>query len=419
MRGPITLEGLQPYLSFLGSFLQFGTGLLLITLFMLLRPYARRRRYFIIWSHAWVALTIALFTIMIRYNILAFIRDNELSNADLSVRALYFTYQLAKLGFFALLIKGTLRYVRSQPPYPSVLAVAGAALLYTTLSLLASHDLDHIVVWQAPVAIASLGYAGALMLRLAPSRRSLGSRLTGGVFAAGAGIWLIYLFAFYLSFTGPTNPFYAVIVYNAYLDMAWHIALAFGMVVLLMEDVKNEVDAAHAELRLAHDNLRHASFYDSVTGSMNRQAFAEGLGLEAARAGFGAVVVLDTDNLKDINDEHGHAAGDNILRYIVDVMRPALRASDKLYRWGGDEFLIVFPGAEAGHIGRRVKDILALAPPLSLADGARLPVEVSVGAAGYTDGESLKAAIAKADVAMYADKAERKRAAAGGIPQTA
>jgi diguanylate cyclase (GGDEF)-like protein len=419
MRGPITLEGLQPYLSFLGSFLQFGTGLLLITLFLLLRPYARRRRYFTVWSHAWIALTIALFTIMIRYNILAFLRDSSLSNADLSVRALYFTYQLAKLGFFALLIAGTLRYVRSRPPFPSVLAVMGAALFYTTLSLWLSPGLDHIVVWQAPVAIGSMAYAAALLLRLAPSRRSLGSRLTGGVFAVGAGVWLLYLFAFYLAGSGTTNPFYAVIVYNAYFDMAWHIALGFGMVVLLMEDVKNEVDAAHAELRLAHDNLRHASFYDSVTGSMNRQAFAEGLGLEAARAGFGAVVVLDTDNLKDINDQHGHAAGDNILRYIVDVMRPALRASDKLYRWGGDEFLIVFPGAEATHIGRRVKDILALAPPLPLADGARLPVEVSVGAADYTDGDNFKAAIAKADVAMYADKAARKRAAAGGIPQTA
>ena len=82
MRGPITLEGLQPYLSFLGSFLQFGTGVLLIVLFMLLRPYARRRRYFIVWSHAWIALSIALFTIMIRYNILAFLRDNSLSNAE-------------------------------------------------------------------------------------------------------------------------------------------------------------------------------------------------------------------------------------------------------------------------------------------------------------------------------------------------
>jgi len=186
-----------------------------------------------------------------------------------------------------------------------------------------------------------------------------------------------------------------------------------------MEDVKNEVDAAHAELRVAHDNLRRASFYDTVTGSMNRQAFAEGLGLEAARAGFGAVVMLDTDNLKDINDEHGHAAGDDILRYLVDVMRPALRTSDKLYRWGGDEFLIVFPGAEADLIARRIKGILAKTPPLLLADGARLPVQVSVGAAAYADGEHLNHAIATADIAMYADKVARKRASLGNVPQNA
>ena len=79
--------------------------------------------------------------------------------------------------------------------------------------------------------------------------------------------------------------------------------LGFSMVVLLMEDVKHEVDAAHAELAVAHDNLRRASFYDLFMGWLNTQASAEGLGLEAARAGFGAVMVLDMDNLKDINDK--------------------------------------------------------------------------------------------------------------------
>ena len=144
--------------------------------------------------------------------------------------------------------------------------------------------------------------------------------------------------------------------YNPYFDLMGHLALGYGMVVLVMEDAKREVDNAHGELAVAHDQLRRASLYDSVTGSMNRRAFQEGLGLEAARATFGAVMMLDTDNLKAVNDQHGHAAGDALLRYLVEVIRSELRGSDKLYRWGGDEFLIVFPGSSATLVKRRCKN---------------------------------------------------------------
>ncbi|HEX6558493.1 MAG TPA: GGDEF domain-containing protein, partial [Longimicrobiales bacterium] len=185
------------------------------------------------------------------------------------------------------------------------------------------------------------------------------------------------------------------------------LSLGFGMVVVLLEDVKHEVDAANTELAIAHDNLRRASFYDSVTGSLNRQAYGEGLGLEAARAAFGSVVMLDMDNLKNINDQYGHGAGDRMLRYLVEVLRSELRISDKLYRWGGDEFLLVFPGGDSQQIGRRMRAVLTACPPLSFA-GAEIPLSVSVGSAGYASAEHLPAAIDAADRAMYADKAARK-----------
>ncbi|HUP88266.1 MAG TPA: hypothetical protein VM100_02890, partial [Longimicrobiales bacterium] len=97
MPADISLQGLQPYLSYLGSFVQFGSSALLIALFLLLRPYARRRRYFVTWSNAWIALCIALFTIMLRYNILPVIANgNDVHDSDLRVRMLYYMYQLSK-----------------------------------------------------------------------------------------------------------------------------------------------------------------------------------------------------------------------------------------------------------------------------------------------------------------------------------
>ena len=396
---------------------------MLIALFLLLRPYARRRKYFVTWLYGWLALTVALCAIMVRYNVLPVLPNSVPSSSQLDAllpaRALYFIYQLAKLSFYGFIVAGTLRYVRSAPRFPSIAGFGAFAILFAALSLWSSKDLNGVVVWQTPVAAVSLGYAALLLLRLPTSRRSLGSKLTGACLVFGSAVWSLYLIAFSMSRDAAHNPLTFIINYNTYLDLAWHLALGFGMVVLLMEDVKHEVDAAHAELAVAHDNLRRASFYDSVTGSLNRQAFAEGLGLEAARTVFGAVVMLDTDNLKDINDEYGHAAGDSMLRYLVEVLRAELRASDKLYRLGGDEFLVVFPGADATHVGKRMRTILAASPPLTTSSGTVIPMRVSVGAAAYTSAENLTTAIDAADRAMYADKAARKAAAAAEVARSA
>ena len=416
MSAPITLQGLQPYLSYLGTFIQFGASALLIVLFQLLRPYARRRRYFTTWSKAWIALSVAMAAIMIRYGVLPVLpvlANVDITDNAITIRLLYFVYQLSKIAFYGLLVAGTLRYVRSAPRFPSILGFAAFAILYTTLSLLQSRNLNVVVVWQTPIAIVALGYAAFLMLGLPLSRRSLGNQLAGGCMAFGTIVWSLYLLAF--SMGVRNNPLMPVINYNTYLDLAWHLSLGFGMVVLLLEDVKNEVDAAHAELGVAHDNLRRASFYDSVTGTLNRQAYASGLGLEAARTSFGAVVMLDLDNLKDVNDRYGHAAGDSVLRYLVEALRAELRPSDKLYRWGGDEFLVVFPGADGPPLARRMRQILNDAPPLQVSSGEPIALKVSLGAASFTGAEQLMDAIEIADRAMYSDKAERKQ----GLPQTA
>src|ERR671929_1261361 len=98
-----------------------------------------------------------------------------------------------------------------------------------------------------------------------------------------------------------------VVNFNTYFDLLLNIALGFGMVVLLMEDAKREVDDAQSELRVAHDQLRRAALYDTLTDSLNRRAYEQGVGLEMARGTFGTVVIADLDNLKAVNDAFGHA----------------------------------------------------------------------------------------------------------------
>ena len=409
-----SLQDVQPYISFIGTMIQLGGALLLALLFLVLRPYARRRKYFLTWSKAWVALSLAIVCVTIRYNILPTVTVPLPDETGFTVQLLYSIYQLSKIAFYALLAAGTAFYVTGSIPRWSVPAVAVFGVVYTIFSAWYAADLGQYVMLQAPLAVIATAWCAATLYSLPRSRRTLGSLAVGTVFWAMAALWAFYFAAFGIS--GPLMPEYPgpalfqfIVSYNTFFDVLTHVTLGYGMVVLLMEHAKREADVAHAELAVAHDELRRAALYDSVTGSMNRRAFAEGLGLEAARATFGVVMMLDTDNLKSVNDQHGHAAGDTMLRYLVEVLRSALRTSDKLYRWGGDEFLIVFPGANPVLVKRRLETILNEADSLKVGlAGTEVKLMVSIGVAKYASAEDMPLAIERADSDMYREKNRRK-----------
>jgi diguanylate cyclase len=231
-------------------------------------------------------------------------------------------------------------------------------------------------------------------------------------------LWIAYALAFgwrYLTTADLPAVFGFVLMLNSYLDLVLQMLLGYGMVVMLMEDAKREVDAAHAELEVAHDELRRATHYDALTGALNRRAFQEGVGLDVARASFGSVAVIDLDNLKAVNDRFGHTAGDQLIRHLVAVLRDELDSTDRLYRWGGDEFLIVVPGVKAVDAAERLERAIQSARPLlSTAAPEPVPVLASVGAAGFGGAEDLHSAIERADAEMYRRKQRRKTPSIAG-----
>jgi diguanylate cyclase (GGDEF)-like protein len=234
-------------------------------------------------------------------------------------------------------------------------------------------------------------------------------------FALLAVIWVNYSLFFAQENVGSIAGFF--MRHNSYVDLLLQMLLGYGMVVLLMEDAKREVDDAHAQLAVAHDELKRVALHDSLTGALNRRAWSEGVGLDAVRASFGAAVMLDLDNLKVVNDVHGHAAGDELLRRVCDVLRATIRPSDRLYRWGGDEFLLVMPGARAADVRRKLDDVVARANEAA-EDGPDHPaLQWSVGVADFRGGEELEAAVRRADAAMYDDKSRRR--VARGVLQPA
>jgi diguanylate cyclase (GGDEF)-like protein len=411
---------LTAVVSFIGVVVQLGGGLLLVMLFMLLRRYVLRRGYFSAWTLAWACGAVAISALVVRYILMPRFLATPVDDGAPAVLALYLVYQICKLASFALFVSGTAMYVTGSRLSGSRNLVFGGAAAYAILSLVGSDgDLNQLVVWQAPVAVVSLGTCAALLFTLPSSRRTLGSMGAGGAFAALALLWLLYGIAFGMTTRATPEPSWAsaLVSYNTYLDLLLNIALGFGMVVLLMEDAKREVDDAQAELRVQHDQLRRAALYDTLTDSLNRRAFVQGVGLEMARGTYGTVVIADLDNLKAVNDAHGHAAGDLLLRQCAELLRTTLRPYDKLYRWGGDEFLLVMPSARGEDVGPRLREVLGQSPPVTVPHGgATVRLEVSLGTADYTSAEGLEECIQLADQAMYRQKHARKSPEQGMRP---
>ena len=158
------------------------------------------------------------------------------------------------------------------------------------------------------------------------------------------------------------------------------------------------------------EQLRHQAFHDVLTGLANRSLFLDRLGHALARAGRGgqptAVLYLDLDDFKAVNDRLGHAEGDRLLVAAADRLRAATRAEDTVARLGGDEFAIIVEETDPGEASKAAQRILdVLAPPFALGERpviARASIGIAVQATGDADADEL---LRRADIAMYAAKA--------------
>ena len=156
--------------------------------------------------------------------------------------------------------------------------------------------------------------------------------------------------------------------------------------------------------------LERRATVDAMTGCANRSttiAYVDEV--LASTTGSAAVIFVDLDRFKAVNDRYGHAAGDDLLVAVAARLRAAVREVDLVGRIGGDEFLIVCPEVHTGEgmaIGERVLDALAM--PFSLGDHT-LSASASVGIARSAVGEEADELIARADGAMYQSKREGRR----------
>lgn len=172
-----------------------------------------------------------------------------------------------------------------------------------------------------------------------------------------------------------------------------------------------QVEEHQARLRKENESLAHQALHDSLTGLPNRAYFSRRLGQALESIGEGtsrlAVMVLDSDRFKAINDAHGHAGGDVVLAEVARRVRAQLRESDVVARVGGDEFVVLLAPLRSVDDALRVADkiIAAMAQPVALPDGTLVTSSLSVGVAVYPDhADSIESLMQAADRAMYRAK---------------
>ncbi|MBI3995195.1 MAG: EAL domain-containing protein [Nitrospirae bacterium] len=174
-----------------------------------------------------------------------------------------------------------------------------------------------------------------------------------------------------------------------------------------------ERELREAETRRAHTEaekmIQHMAYYDTLTGLPNRNMIYDRL-LNAIRINVDAdksfaLLLMDLDHFKDVNDTLGHHRGDRLLQQVGSRLQTALRPSDLVARLGGDEFAVMLPLSGSGDAELVAQKVMKALEPAFLIEGLPVAVEASIGIAIYPDhGANPDSLMQRADVAMYAAK---------------
>lgn len=268
-------------------------------------------------------------------------------------------------------------------------------------------------VWQDSMAMRILIYSACQAVPIAMTLPLLFSRKKGHAYpgARMAGYIAILMIAVYVLRSTAAmlhvggsisliafNPFQATLILGlVFLSMMWN----FGFLLMAIDRLRAEV----ADLAM----------FDDLTGAANRRQLLARLDEECTRSGRSgdafALLMIDLDDFKDINDSHGHAAGDECLRLFTRVAGSRLRAGDLLARMGGDEFCVVLPSTtlrEGAMIARHVLE--ACKGEAVQWNGAPLALSTSIGVAQWRPEIGLQAErlLAAADRALYTAKKDGK-----------
>jgi diguanylate cyclase (GGDEF)-like protein len=310
-------------------------------------------------------------------------------------------------------------WVFFREPFATWLRVAQAILLAGAVVVIVSPGIT-VARRLLPLLYAVLAVLIVTLLRLIYRRIRAGDRD-----AAVVGLGAVIVAAAFTNdamvernlFVGPRFGVYGfgVLVLGMSLTLAYRFQRALGDVELLRQDLESRVEARTRELSAAYRRMEELALRDGLTGLLNRRALSDqaSSGLSRAKRKHHpfAVAMVDIDHFKAINDTYGHAAGDHVLSQLAQRLTTAVRASDDVGRWGGEEFLVLLPESDreqAQVAAERLRSLIASAP-MRIEGDITVKVTVSIGVGLSEDPASasivLDQIIRTADDALYQAKA--------------
>jgi diguanylate cyclase (GGDEF)-like protein len=371
------------------------SGVLMITLLTL---FLRRSLNVVAlkhWTNAWLFLSFSLFCLRLAFSYEQF----SLQLFGFYFLSEYFFGFLLIAGCRSLVSKSDLKLRQEIFILPFIIVAFGLPFISNDFNLVFN---IHSLILSAFFIIAFLDVWKTKI-------RTFGSRVMLVALGLLAINFLSYAVVFTIRQYVDLNT--GFLAFNSVVDLVLQILLGFGMVIVLLEQVLNDAKIANENLRAAHEKLEELAHVDPLTTALNRHAFHGFVNRRSddAQTVSGCVGFFDIDDLKDVNDVHGHAVGDSAIRCVVRSIRELIRAEDLIFRWGGDEFFVIMIGMEAEFAHTRMSQIDQMLSNIKL-EGVYQPITIRVSNAfeDFVGTENLEQAIEKADAKMYLQKQKRK-----------
>jgi diguanylate cyclase (GGDEF)-like protein len=370
----------------LAIIVQFTVVVTLFAYFWVLRRTVRLEEVRL-WTGAWFADSVALLAVLLL---------TQVATHGVALRLALMLYLAGKTAFVLLMVAGARNHVRpgAQPNIRP--APLGAMIVVWSLGV--GWLADRVVVAQLAQSVmvgVVLATGGWIVLR---NPRSQISRWLGFAFALESLVFLAYAV-----FLAPTlaggSALSPLMPYSSFLDAWVEMVLALSCLAAVADRSEEQLRYANRELLGSQEQLSRMVDTDPLTGLANRRALRPVM--DRATSSGAALVFVDINDFKGINDRFGHPVGDRVLQRLANLLREVFRPEDVVVRYGGDEYLVVAPGMAPDSVHRRVDDIRAR---MSHAETDAPAVTLAIGVTEIEVGGDPAAALVRADHLMYHDK---------------
>ena len=373
-----------------------GTVLLFVVFLLLYRKF--RRPPFLDWIASWAFFLVSLFLLWLMW-----------SPFSTPPRLLLLAQVAAMLAHVFFLLRGVWRF-REEQPVSRPMEMLWAIPILAAAWLLSSLPATPAVGWAAPLSfLRAAGYvvtAGAFAI----TPGSVGGRAILSLSFLVWGVERAIMGVAYLRY-GDMMAMPESLQYAYFLEMFVEMTIGVGIIILLFEASQSQLQEEMQRLVESDSAAKEMGIRDRLTGLYNRHYFNDVIRRELARSrrhGSGlSVLLIDVDRFKEINDVRGHQVGDEVLQFVANYLTACVRESDLVFRWGGDEFLVLLTHSDEASAAQKAEELGRHLPHIPGAE--QLQPTLSVGWATHRPKAEFPKTLAEADARMYEMKLSRKR----------